>query len=239
MPPLGTHKFAPVHASGAVGDDAEYHRTFEPFSANKLGMWPEFKQKKNGWIYRGDGFQRDYIEEYAKRAGAFYAYQRVGNGVGKIRVMPKHDQKFWRYATEWEDDYSTQTTNWTQRVEPVVDEKLRIVGHIGWWWAKEILIPRTQSTDPQVWEMLDSRVPVFANEDNTIPSHYHRNDYGNPQWKYNLLTAPDGRVEAVLAYDVGDGARATMAPWEAISIGRAGVMLAAAGLGAGKRYSSA
>jgi hypothetical protein len=236
MPPLGTQKFAPIRASGAVGDDAEYHRTFDPFSANKLGMWPEFKQKKNGWNYRGDGFHRDFIEEYAKRVGAFYAYHRIGKGVGKIRVMPKHDQTFWKYATEWEDDYSTLTANWVQRVEPFVDDKLKIAGHIGWWWAREIWIPKSQGPDIDVQKMVNDGVDVFAYEDNPMPSHYHKNYCGNPEWKYRLLTAPDGRVEAVLGTDSADGAKATIAPWEAISIGRAAVTLAAVGLGAGKRY---
>ena len=229
MPPLGTHKFTPIHPSGATGDDAEYHRTFEPFSANKLGMWPEFKQKKYGWNYRGEGFHRDYIEEYAKRVGAFYVHQPVGNRLRKVRVVWKDDQKFHTHATSWESIHSTLFPA-ARLAEPVVDDKLRIMGHLGWWWQDQVFLPKGgRGPDKDVQSFVASGDEIFASLYNPLPSHYRPNELGAPKWKFLLMTAPDGQVVGQFGYDTGAGAVSTIAPWELISIGRAAVTLVGVG----------
>ena len=117
--------------------DADYHRTFEKFVPNRLGMWPEFKRTTFARGRFHDRGKYAEVEEIAKASKAFYAYHRVGEkGLRQIRLMPKLDQDFDSYATEWEDNYSTLTSIWKQRVEPVVDDELKVAGHYGWWWAR-------------------------------------------------------------------------------------------------------
>src|SRR5262245_9513317 len=214
-------------------DDADYHRTFERFSANKLGMWPQFKQNPHGLNYRGqEAFEKEYEEMYAKRVGAFNAYQRSSKGLQPIRLMPKDGQEFWKYATDWEDSYSTLTSHWNKRVEPVVDDKLAIVGHLGVWRASEILIPKAVPGDMQL--LISNEAPIFASTTNPMPSYYDtlRDRQGNPEWSYRLLTAPDGAIENAVTVDVGSGAESTMSPWEYVSIARTAVAL----VGTGRRY---
>jgi hypothetical protein len=216
-----------------MSDEAEFHRTFAKFTSDPLNMWPKFKANPKGWNYRGQAaFEQEYDDAYAKKVGAFYAHQRTGKGTMKVRVMPRPGQNFEPYASDWEDTYSTLTTNWHQRVEPVVDDNFKLVGHIGWWAASEMLIPKTQSPDLNIQKMIDNEVAVFANKNNPLPTHYQTNYNGNPEWKFLLIAAPDGRVTGVLAADSLSGAQATIAPWEVISIGRAAIAV----VGTGRRF---
>lgn len=218
-----------------MNDDPDYHRTFEKFSTNKLGMWPEFKHSESGWNFRGhDTYRREHEEKVAAKVSAFYAYRRLGTGLERIRLMPKPGQDFASYATEWEDTYSTLTPNWRQRVEPIVDDRLKVVGHYGKWGASEILYPTGAAGGINIVGMIAAGVPVYASDRNPMPSYYSTlySLFGAPEWTFTLLTGPDGRVESIFLKDVGQGAVATMAPWEAISIARGAVTL----VGTSRRY---
>lgn len=221
-----------------MSNDADYHRTFEKFVSNALNMWPEFKRTTFARGRLNDRGSYPVVEEIAKRSKAFHAYQRVGekHGLQQIRLMPKYDQDFESYATEWEDTYSTLTWNWKQRVEPVVDDQFRVAGHYGWWRASEILFPAGVSFDT-LDRMVAQGVPMFANQHNPMPAYWRTAHVGAPEWKYLLLTNPVGRIESIFAYDVGSGAVATMSPWEAIAVGRAGVALVGVGVKAGRRVA--
>lgn len=211
-----------------MSNDAEYHRTFEKFS---MGMWPVWTHNPKNFNYRGqDAHRKEQEDAHAKRVGAFYAHQRSGDKMVQVRVMPKHDQDFQAYATEWEDRYSTLTANWKRRVEPVVDDKLTLVGHYGWFSSSEILIPEGRSPTLDVQSLIDSGDPIFASELNLMPSHYQSNYAGKPEWKFLLMMAPDGEVVGVFGFDVGAGAYSTMAPWEVISIGRTAIILVKTGV---------
>ena len=75
--------------------DADYHRTFEKFVPNRLGMWPEFKRTTFARGRFHDRGKYAEVEEIAKASKAFYAYHRVGEkGLRQIRLMPKLDQDF-------------------------------------------------------------------------------------------------------------------------------------------------
>jgi hypothetical protein len=214
-----------------MSKDLEYHRTFERFSANPLSMWPDFKGSKWRLNYRGhDHYRREVEEAYAKKVGAFYATQRAGEAITRVRVMPKPDQEFWRHASTWEDQYSMLTSRWSWRVEPLLDSKLMVVGHVGWWWSREIFIPIGVGASLDVQSIVNSGDSIFACSDNPMPSHYRANFIGQPEWKFLLVTAPDGEVVGVLGQDGPAGAVSTIAPWEAIGTGRALIQLGTIGV---------
>jgi hypothetical protein len=214
-----------------MSKDFEYHRTFERFSANTLKMWPDFKVSKWKLNYRGhDHYRREVEEAYAKKVGAFYARQRIGKVTTRVRVMPKPDQEFSRHASAWEDHYSMLTSRWSWRVEPLLDDKLLVVGHVGWWWSSEIFVPIGVGPSLDVQSFVNSGDPIFACAVNPMPSHYRPNYIGRPEWKFLLVTAPDGEVVGVLAGDSPAGAVPTIAPWEAIGIGRAAIQLGTIGV---------
>ena len=146
-----------------------------------------------------------------------------------IRDRPKPDQDFSEYATLWEDDYSVLTAIWSQRVEPVVDNKLTVVGHLGWFSSSEILIPAARYQTLDVQSLIAIGDPIFAGP-LKMPSYYKTNYVGQPEWKFLLFTAPDGAVLEVLSYDVGVGAVSTMPPWEIFSIVKSVVLLARTGI---------
>lgn len=207
---------------------ADYHRTFEKFS---MGMWPIWKHNSMNFNYRGQNYHRREQEDaYAKRVGAFYAHLLTNTGISqKIRIMPKPDQDFSEYATLWEDDYSVLTAIWSQRVEPVVDNNLTVVGHLGWFSSSEILIPAARYQTLDVQSLIAIGDPIFAGP-LKMPSYYKTNYVGQPEWKFLLFTAPDGAVLEVLSYDVGVGAVSTMPPWEIFSIVKSVVLLARTGI---------
>ena len=152
---------------------ADYHRTFEKFS---MGMWPIWKHNSMNFNYRGQNYHRREQEDaYAKRVGAFYAHLLTNTGISqKIRIMPKPDQDFSEYATLWEDDYSVLTAIWSQRVEPVVDNKLTVVGHLGWFSSSEILIPAARYQTLDVQSLIAIGDPIFAGP-LKMPSYYKTN----------------------------------------------------------------
>ena len=211
-----------------MADDADYHRTFEPFS---MGMWPIWKHNPNGWNYRGQATHRkEQEDDYAKTRNAFYAQQKAGKTMTTVRVMPKHDQKFADYATPWETAYSSLTPNFKRRVEPVLDEELTVVGHLGWWWASEILMPLSRGDTVDIQSVVDSGDPVFAMEKNPLPTFYRTAYVGKPEWKFMLLTSVDGSVLGVSRQDVGHGAVSTTPPWEIIGGIKGAVMLVKGGV---------
>lgn len=215
--------------SETASKDVEYHRTFEKFS---MGMWPIWKHNPRNFNYRGQNYHRKEQEDaHAKQVGAFYAHLLTDKGLNqqKIRIMPKPDQDFSGHATAWEDEYSVLTSSWSQRVEPVVDNNLTVVGHLGWFRSSEILIPAVRDHTLDVQSLIDIGDPIFAGL-LKIPSHYKTNYVGQPEWKFLLLTAPDGAVIGVLGRDVGHGAVSTMPPWEMFAIVKSVVLLARTGV---------
>jgi hypothetical protein len=210
-----------------MADDADYHRTFEPFS---MGMWPVWKYNKMRMNYRGQQYYKKMQEdEYAESRKAFYAHQKIGKTMTTVRVMPKYDQRFADYATPWETAYSSLTPNFKRRVEPVVDEALTVVGHLGWFRASEILIPVSRSATIHIQDIIDSGDPIFALEKNPLPTVYRTSYIGQPEWKFLLLTGVDGAVLGISSRDVGHGATSTTPPWEIIGGIKGIVMLAKGG----------
>jgi hypothetical protein len=213
-----------------MGDeqDAQYHRTFEKFS---MGMWPVWKKNPIGWNYRGqEVFRQEQEDAHAARVGAFYAYQRVGDAMQQVRVMPKSDQNFFLHATKWELTYSTLVPTSLKRAEPVVDDNFALVGHYGWFSASEILIPKTTSATLDVKSLIDSGDPIFADLLNPMPAYYKTDYVGTPEWKFLLLTGIDGEVVGMFSYDVGYGAIPTTPPWEYIAMARAAFALVKTGV---------
>ncbi len=217
--------------------DADYHRTFEKFVPNRLGMWPEFKRTTFARGRFHDRGKYAEVEEITKASKAFYAYHRVADkGLRQIRLMPKLDQDFDSYATEWEDTYSTLTSIWKQRVEPVVDDELKVAGHHGWWWASEILVPgqRPARQGRSHDRPGDSDVRGRAEPDADLLAHRLRR---LAAMEIPAADESDRTDRKHAGVDVGQGAVATMAPWEYVQLGRAAVTLVGVGARAGQRYA--
>ena len=167
--------------------DADYHRTFEKFVPNRLGMWPEFKRTTFARSSFHDRGKYAEVEEIAKASKAFYAYHRVGEkGPAADQADAEARPGFQFLCNRWEDTYSTLTSIWKQRVEPVVDDELKVAGHYGWWWASEILFP-VGVPHGKVDHMIAPGIPMFAGERNPMPTYWRTAYDGSPQWKYLLL----------------------------------------------------
>jgi hypothetical protein len=213
-----------------MSDDAQYHRTFVRFSQ------PEStKPKFSAWdkLTSSAVTIEERREAYPRKVGAFYAFQYMDGRLGQVRLMPKPDQKFMLYATKWEWTYAPPALvpKPYGRCQPVVDEKLTVVGYIGRWWATEVLIPKIRSADPQLQKMIDEDVPVFANSDNPMPSYYHTNDFaGSTSGSWSLLTSVDGAVLKVLGSEGEKAAEPTLFPWEYVGLVIAGIELGFTGV---------
>jgi hypothetical protein len=191
--------------------DPEYHRTFEALVPDSISA---------------DG-RRIAIDEHR----AIYAFQRAGTGLGKVLIVPRSDAYFEGYATQWERKYSKLCYASYRTAEPVVDERLRVIGHMGWWSDTQIWIPAELKGGNLFQQVFDAGSPAYINDVNPMgdPALLVTASQGSPAWKYNVMTAFDGEVVSVLGYDVGSGAESTMPPWEMVQIGKAVVSLVLAG----------
>lgn len=225
-----------------MGTDAEYHRTFAKFTIDP--SWrpmgppipPDGTYHKSTMDRLRDLREQGY--EYAKKIPAIHAYQLVNGGLRPIRILAKRDQLFLLYATAWEISYSALITvpSWSQRVKPVVDEKLTVVAHLGWWKAREILISRTCMRSGNIPAMLEAGLPVFAMTRNPMPAYYHTNDFaGTDSGLFFLLTSVDGAVLDMLGHEGDPGLEPTLFPWEYLELAVGVIEIAVAVVAVGGR----
>jgi hypothetical protein len=208
-----------------MGSEADENRTFEKFSAD---MWPTFKGNRN-WGYKGDAYyERKKKDDYAPASGAFYVYQRVGDELNQVRVNYRHGQALIPYLTKWELLHSTLFPGSNRTVEPIVDKNYRLVAHRGWFWAREILIPKGIDVD-RLSALLEAGVPAFADKLNPMPGHYQTAYRGSPEVKHLVIVNPEGQVLGILASSTADGAISTTPPWEYIMMGKNLIVLARGG----------
>jgi len=207
--------------------DADENRTFEKFSAD---MWPTFKGNRN-WGYKGDAYyKRKKEDDYARTLGAFYVQQRVGDELNRVRVKYRLGQALIPYLTTWELLHSTLFPGSNRTVEPVVDKNYTLVAHCGWFWAREILIPKGIRSPGSLWDLLKAGVPAFADKLNPMPGHYQTASRGSPESKFLVIVNPEGEVLGILASSTSAGAISTTPPWEYIMMGKALIVLAKGGV---------
>src|SRR4051794_30469580 len=105
-----------------MSDPAEYHRTFVLYTPPR----GQFGLPKGGYIQY---VPQQYYDDEDERNNSFQAYQHLDDGVKVLRIVAKPDQDFKKYATAWEKLYSPLAGG--DGTDPVVDENLTVVGHIG------------------------------------------------------------------------------------------------------------
>ena len=108
---------------------AEYHRTLD------------------GYISKLPYADYEARTEVFRKAGARTAYTIRDKGLVPIMYLEKKDQEFKKYATGWEIKHSRiPFGDGHGCVDPVVDENMTVVGHLGAFNGKEIYVPRSQPT---------------------------------------------------------------------------------------------
>jgi hypothetical protein len=115
---------------------ALYQRTLE-----KMFTWlpsdPKLRQED---IEEGIAF----FEKKGWRHGTAYTIRN--RTLVPIIYVQKRDQDFGTYATPWETRHSTLPFgSGAGHAEPVVDENMTVVGHIGWYGAKDIYVPQKEA----------------------------------------------------------------------------------------------
>ena len=108
---------------------AEYHRTLDGYLSKM--PYADYEARKD--VFR--------------KAGARNAYTIRDKGLVPIMYLEKKDQEFKKYATGWEIKHSRiPFGDGNGRVDPVVDENMTVVGHLGAFNGKEIYVPERQPT---------------------------------------------------------------------------------------------
>jgi hypothetical protein len=115
---------------------ALYHRTLE-----KMFSWlpsdPKLRQEDID-----DGIE--FFKKKGFRTGTAYTIR--DRTLVPIIYVEKRDQEFGVYATRWEARHSTVPFgSGSGHAEPVVDENMTIVGHVGWYGAQHIYVPAKEA----------------------------------------------------------------------------------------------
>ncbi|HJS09057.1 MAG TPA: hypothetical protein VJ809_15415 [Pirellulales bacterium] len=179
-----------------MSNDAEatYHRTFTPFNPPRYNAWADI------------GKTRNEIVDSLRRTIPFTAHGFNAAGRQPIRVSFKKDQDFAKYATSWEHTFSKCVRGEGGTAEPVVDENLTVIGHIGWFWDSDVWIPAARSPTDKLQDMIKAGDPVFVAKARHVVTGYRVYSRGDTM-SYQLMTSLDGAVLAHLASRVRDGVR--------------------------------
>lgn len=163
-------------------DNPDYHRSFAQFPgrASKPPLRPGGLPRQGELVFR-----------------TLTAHRMESGKLVTITVFEKSDQNFQAYATPFERAWS-KAAAWGNALDPVVDDKLTVVGHAGRISAAHILIPKHLASESDVNlpdHMLREGIPFFVGsqppDSAWVP--YLRVASGEGA-ALNVVTAIDGRV---------------------------------------------
>jgi hypothetical protein len=92
--------------------------------------------------------KKDAFEEAAQKTGITLgtAYKIRDRKLVPVLYVLKKDQDFKTYATPWEILHSKLPfTAGTGKADPVVDENMTVIGHIGWFGTKSVYVPAKEA----------------------------------------------------------------------------------------------
>jgi hypothetical protein len=220
-------------------DTAEYHRSFVLYTAprGEFGMFPV-----KGYI---SYVPQKYYEDADRRNNGIPAFRLRGDGtVQQVLLAKKPDQNFSRYATPWESIYSPLCGG--QGTDPVVNDDLEVIGHVGWFSPSFIFVQRgigaiDRDGDGRVDELLTINETIerhgtvrvamtrvtghnsiaIVNPDPDTEVSYNNGLAGGDANSFRLLTDKHGVVKLQVGYRVNDGlAPPAIDPFLLLGIGR-------------------
>jgi hypothetical protein len=205
-----------------IDSNAEYHRTLDGYLAT---LPYEYYEARNAF----------------KKAGARTAFTMRDKGLVPIMYLQKKDQEFKKYATAWELKHSRiPFGDGHGCVDPVVDENMTVIGHLGTFNGKEIYVPRKQPTmrNPAATWNANERTPIntllmwrfdvvaYSGSAGALPQAYRDYvEYTTSDDQYQVLTDVEGHVMSMVRHTSREALiPSTFSPLDLISIGRLVVM---------------
>jgi hypothetical protein len=202
---------------------AEYHRTLD------------------GYISKLPYADYEARTEVFRKAGARTAYTIRDKSLVPIMYLEKKDQEFKKYATGWEIKHSRiPFGDGHGCVDPVVDENMTVIGHLGTFDGQEIYVPRKQPTMryPAATWNANARTPIntllgwrfdvvaYSSSAGALPQAYRDYvEYTTIDDQYQVLTDIEGHVMSMVRHTSREALiPSTFSPLDLISIGRLVVM---------------
>jgi hypothetical protein len=206
-----------------IDPNAEYHRTLDGSLAAVPYLYYEVRN------------------EAFRKAGARTAYVIRDNTFAPIMYLQKKDQEFNKYATDWELKHSRiPFGDGHGKVDPVVDENMTVIGHLGTFNGKEIYVPRKQPTmrNPAATWNANAPTPIntllrwrfdvvaYSWSAGALPQAYRDYvEYTTSDDQYQVLTDIEGHVMSMVRHTSREALiPSTFSPLDLISIGRLVVM---------------
>lgn len=163
-------------------DFPELHRRYERTATYELKP----PLRPGGVPRRGDLFFRPLT-----------AYKLETGKLVKTTIWEKANQNFWAYATAFEKEWS-KLADLKNALDPVVDQDLTVVGHVGRVDGGSILVPKGQSLTADLPDrLLKAGIPFFVGRKSTDESweRFAPSKSGEGA-ALTVVTGVDGRVLA-------------------------------------------
>ena len=187
-----------------MADDSEFHRTLYG------GM------RKLPYVYME--VRRSVFEG----AGAFTGHVFENRSIVPFITRLNKGQDFKKFATDWEKTYSRLCLKTGFGAEPVVDGKMLVVGHYGWFSGDAIFAkvdPNAKVVPSAFEDFLKAGTPVFVRDVNSSSQMGRRVGVSDQSWR--VITGITGEVLGFTQYKNRDGAISTLIqPFDLIAIGK-------------------